>query len=62
MGTCHLNEPSIPFKVVTAVTYTFDDGTTEVQPTEAAIGMIEVDGHLMTKADFDAKYTVDAPL
>lgn len=62
MGTCHLTEPSTTFKTVTAVAYTYDDGSTEPQPSDVVIGMIKVDGVLYSKADFAAKYTVDSPL
>jgi hypothetical protein len=74
MGTCHLTEPSTTFKTITKVTYTYDDGSTDVvdgtpQPAtelysvaSSQIGLVLVDGQLMTKTDFDAKYTVDAPL
>jgi len=62
MGTCHLIEPSIPFKTVTSVTYTFDDGSTEAAATDPSVGMISVDSQLLTKTAFDAKYAVDVPL
>jgi hypothetical protein len=53
-NTCHLKEPSIPFATVTGATLTLDDGTTLPDAANASIGMKSV--------DFEAIYTVDAPL
>jgi hypothetical protein len=60
--TCHLKEPSIPFATVTGATLTLDDGITLPDIANASIGMKSVDGKLMSEADFDAIYAVDAPL
>ncbi len=59
--TCHLKEPSMPFATVTGATLSLDDGTTKPDLTNAALGMIAIDGKLLSKADFDSLYAIDAP-